>query len=560
MRRWFRFRWVLAVVSLVAVGLFIAFLPSLEVYANWGYAFVRAPRATWRSDGELRKLLDRANDPHNSALQRAVSYYLAGMMCDAGQGVPRDLARGHALCGRALEEFLKVEEKQNGPVATDSRATHKLAQQHELEEKQSGPVTTDGRARGGIERFCVNEFSYAQVMAGHIVFYGLGGRTNKVEGVGHYMRAAELGDPAGQLFLGMAYLYGDGVPKNEEIALRWIRASAEYGVGDAQMLLGEKLQGSSQAADKIDAYKWLNLAAAQGNEIAEKDRDELEKKLSGEQVARAQGLSMLFEPRMGLGGSVASSNSNSVASLAARWMSGTCFFISTTGYLVTSWHVVERGKQFFVIDESDLYVAKIVATDPTNDLALLQIDGRMTSWDLDNPSTFRLVDEVTNTFRPIPIRAEGVRLGEAVATVGFPNTQLQGFSPKVTRGDVSSLAGPGDDPRFFQVSVPVQPGNSGGPLLDSGGNVVGVICGQLLPSLALAEGGSLPQNVNYAMKGGLLMRLVETVPGLAGSLVEVNRSSEDFANMTASAVNSVAIILASDATPPLTGKKLKSTK
>jgi S1-C subfamily serine protease len=536
MRRWIRYIWILALVSLVMLGLFVAFLPSLEIYAKWGYAFVRAPRETWRSGGELRKLLDRANDPHNSALQRAVPFYLAGMMYDAGQGIPKDLAMGHALSKKALEEFLKVGEKQNGPV------------------------TTDVKVMGGIERFCVNEFSYAQVMAGHIVFYGLGGRTNKVEGAGHYLRAAELGDPAGQLFLGMAYLYGEGVLKNEEIALRWIRASAEWGVGDAQMLLGEQLQGSSQAADKIDAYKWLNLAAAQGNKFAEKDRDELEKSLSREQVARAQGLSMLFERRMGLGGSVASSNTNSAANMSARWMSGTCFFISKTGYLVTSWHVVEQGKQFFVIDESDLYVAKMVATDTTNDLALLQIDGRMTSWDLENASTFRLVDEVTKNFRPFPIRAEGVRLGEAVATVGFPNTQLQGFLPKVTRGDVSSLAGPGDDPRFFQVSVPVQPGNSGGPLLDSGGNVVGVICGQLLPSLALAEGGSLPQNVNYAMKGGLLMRLIETVPGLAGSLAEVNRGSEDFANMTESAVSSVAIILASDANPPLTGKKLKSTK
>jgi S1-C subfamily serine protease len=329
---------------------------------------------------------------------------------------------------------------------------------------------------------------------------------------------------------------------------------------DAQLLLGEQLLVSSQAADKIDAYKWLNLAAAQGNKYAEKDRDELEKNLSAEQLARAQGLSMLFDHKMGLGGSVGSSNTNNATSLPARWMSGTCFFISATGYLVTSLHIVDKGKQFFVIDESDLYVAKMVTSDPTNDLALLHIDGRMTSWDLEDNSTFRLVDEVTNNFRPIPIRAEGVRLGEAVATVGFPNTQLQGFSPKVTRGDISSLAGPSDDPRFFQVSVPIQPGNSGGPLLDSGGNAVGVICGELLPSLTLAEGGSLPQNVNYAMKGGLLMRLIETVPDLSGSLAEVNRGSEDFANMTESTVKSVAIIIASDANPPWTGKKLTSSK
>ena len=64
-----------------------------------------------------------------------------------------------------------------------------------------------------------------------------------------------------------------------------------------------------------------------------------------------------------------------------------------------------------------------------------------------------------------------MKLGGTVATVGFPNTGMQGFAPKFARGEIASLAGAADDARYFQISVPVQPGNSGGALVDEHGNV-----------------------------------------------------------------------------------------
>ena len=70
-------------------------------------------------------------------------------------------------------------------------------------------------------------------------------------------------------------------------------------------------------------------------------------------------------------------------------------------------------------------------------------------------------------FAPLPIAASRtVALGGTVATVGFPNIGLQGFAPKLAKGEIASLSGAGDDPRYFQISVPVQPGNSGGALVD----------------------------------------------------------------------------------------------
>ena len=86
----------------------------------------------------------------------------------------------------------------------------------------------------------------------------------------------------------------------------------------------------------------------------------------------------------------------------------------------------------------DSISAKVVKADAANDLALLKAEGR---------------------FAPLPITtSRGVKLGGTVATVGFPNIGLQGFTPKLAKGEIASLSGAGDDARYFQISVPVQPG------------------------------------------------------------------------------------------------------
>ena len=105
-----------------------------------------------------------------------------------------------------------------------------------------------------------------------------------------------------------------------------------------------------------------------------------------------------------------------------------------------------------------------------------------------------------------------------MATVGFPNIGLQGFAPKLTKGEISSLSGVQDDPREFQISVPVQPGNSGGALVDERGKVVGIVSAKLDASAALAASGALPENVNYAVKSSLLLSFLESVPEVSAKL------------------------------------------
>ena len=174
--------------------------------------------------------------------------------------------------------------------------------------------------------------------------------------------------------------------------------------------------------------------------------------------------------------------------------SGTGFFITEDGYLVTSDHVARGASRIRIQIRSQMFDAKLVRSSTAFDLALLKVSGK---------------------FTPLPLDFDrSVTLGDPVFTIGFPNTQLQGSEPKYTDGKVSSLSGAQDDPSQYQVSVPIQPGNSGGPLVAENGAVVGVLRSKLNDIASLMTSGSIPQNVNYAVKIKYLKDLLEPIPGL----------------------------------------------
>jgi S1-C subfamily serine protease len=99
------------------------------------------------------------------------------------------------------------------------------------------------------------------------------------------------------------------------------------------------------------------------------------------------------------------------------------------------------------------------------------------------------------TFR----EGRGVRAGDAATAVGFPLRGVLASSANVTTGTVSALAGLGDDTRYIQVTAPIQAGNSGGPLLDQSGHVIGIIVSKLDAVKVFRATGDLPQNVNFAL-------------------------------------------------------------
>jgi S1-C subfamily serine protease len=120
---------------------------------------------------------------------------------------------------------------------------------------------------------------------------------------------------------------------------------------------------------------------------------------------------------------------------------------------------------------------------------------------------------------------------------------LQGFAPKFARGEIASLSGAIDDARYFQISVPVQPGNSGGALVDEHGNVVGVVSAKLNASAALAASGSLPENVNYAVKSSFLLSFLESVPDVANKLKDPVTADRKFDEVVKSAQDAAVLVL-----------------
>ena len=159
---------------------------------------------------------------------------------------------------------------------------------------------------------------------------------------------------------------------------------------------------------------------------------------------------------------------------------GSGSFITANGLILTAAHVVAKATRCEVVTTSGRLPATLVKSDPVNDVALLQCQG--------------------TDFSPLPILSSAkIRLGQGVFTIGFPNPVLQGITPKFTEGEISSLNGLQDDPRMWQISAPVQPGNSGGPLCDNNGNLVGIVVSTL-------RGG---QNVNYAVKADYILPLLD---------------------------------------------------
>jgi len=166
--------------------------------------------------------------------------------------------------------------------------------------------------------------------------------------------------------------------------------------------------------------------------------------------------------------------------------SGSAFAVSANGHLLTNFHVIDGCSQLAVsapgIERS---TGRVVARDNRNDLALVQIP---------------VATPTFASFRSAPIRA-----GEAIVALGFPLKGLLATEVNVSTGTVSALAGLGNDTSKLQLSAPIQPGNSGGPLLDSTGAVAGVVV-EKINALAVAKlTGSLPENVNFAVKNELAM-------------------------------------------------------
>ena len=188
------------------------------------------------------------------------------------------------------------------------------------------------------------------------------------------------------------------------------------------------------------------------------------------------------------------------------------------GLVVTNNHVIAGHEQITLVATDGRKIsATVLASDTTNDIALLSPD-----------DTDQLPTALTIAKKPAPIGAE-------VFTIGYPHPDIMGSKPKLTTGVVNAETGLHDDPRTYQISVAVQSGNSGGPLINMNGEVVGVVTSKLSAVRVFQWTGDLPQNVNYAMKSSYVVTMLkkadmdmilDEIPAKKASLEDLARRIE----------------------------------
>lgn len=393
---------------------------------------------------------------------------------------------------------------------------------------------------------------------------GQGVKRDAVKAAHWYRRAAEQGYSVAQSNLGLMYLIGDGIAQDYGMAAKWLLKAAEQHVLTAQLNLGLMYQnGDGVPQDNLKAASWYCKAAMQGDDAAEKalsglletaifpgwkrmgtykkegmlllDTKRIRKEgplvwywqiivdfkefsapahkyhmmeCVSDCERRKSGFSAYYdydgkhhllwshvcdeseidmEPIIpgSLGETIQTyvcKNRKTNRSKRTSLVFGTGWPVAS-GFVVTNNHVVADRTKISLIRTDGIEIpARVAMRDKTNDLALLKVK-----------------DE--NLLPPaLALCSKPTRIGSEVITMGYPHPDIMGTKPKLTSGIISATFGAGDDPRLLQISVPLQAGNSGGPLINMNGEVVGIVMSKLNAVRMFKMTGDLPQNVNYAIK------------------------------------------------------------
>tara|TARA_Y100000590_G_scaffold462643_1_gene627308 strand:- start:132 stop:1448 length:1317 start_codon:yes stop_codon:yes gene_type:complete len=172
--------------------------------------------------------------------------------------------------------------------------------------------------------------------------------------------------------------------------------------------------------------------------------------------------------------------------------SGTGFAVSSSGHVVTNYHVARRCKNIYIHFQGKKIPSTVISTDTTNDLALIKSD-----------------------FKPTTIFAfskESPSLTQKIYVAGFPfgRDEVVSSSIKVTSGIISALAGLENNFSNIQIDAAIQVGNSGGPIVNDKGNVVGVAVAKADPEYFFKEYGAIPENTNFGVKSNVVISFLES--------------------------------------------------
>ncbi len=180
---------------------------------------------------------------------------------------------------------------------------------------------------------------------------------------------------------------------------------------------------------------------------------------------------------------------------------GTGFVLNEEGFIATNQHVIEGGANIHVsFPESGMtYDARIVSNDKNNDLAILKLNGFT-------------IEEISGSSIPYSITSSAqASIGNIVFTLGYPLTGVLGESIKYSGGSITSAKDYSMSPVLMQIDNNIQPGNSGSPLFDNNGSVIGIVVSSLNAKFFLDKGDFVPQNVNFAIRSDYLLPLISSL-------------------------------------------------
>lgn len=492
-----------------AAALLLCSIP-LPAQAGWDEGVAAWARKDWTTAAQEFQPLAQAG--HVGALSRL------GHMTLQGQGVAKNEAEALRLLRAAAEKGDMVAQNSVGNMYFKGLGTERDGAQAAL---WFGRAADQGYAR-------------AENNLGQLYLYGNGVPKDEAKGLPLLRRAADKNIPAAWEALGMAAWNGHGMQADHAEAVRWFRKAAERGLLLAQNRLGSALwNGDGTAKDAVEAVKWFEQAAAQGdgsslfnlsiaalhgigmardNEKAalyailaarfakpndktrfDDARDKARARISDEHWARAEATARTWVPKAINPDSepiIVKIQPSPTAPARPQSSAGSGIVVSRDGIVLTNSHVVAQCRNIRItLDGTPAIAATVVARDAANDLAALKASFRPTS--------------VARFREDKPLRS-----GDAIVAIGYPLSSLLSREPNVTAGLISAMAGLRGDPRSYQITAPVQKGNSGGPLADMSGNVVGIVSAKLNAMKIANSTGDLPQNVNFAIKAELARKFL----------------------------------------------------
>ncbi|MFZ1963940.1 MAG: trypsin-like peptidase domain-containing protein [Roseiarcus sp.] len=459
---------------------------------------------TPQDDAEAARWLRKAADQGDADAQ-----YFVGRLYRIGAGVVQNYAEAFKWHRKAADQGVALAQVDLGMMYLSGTGTPK----------------DDAEAARWFRKAADQGDVSAQTNLGTMYYNGQGVHKDYTEAARWFRKAADQGDAAAQLKLYVATANGLGVQKDDAEALEWLLKAADQGYAIAQSQIGIMYrEGRGVPQDYVQAYKWFDLAAAsipasdaEGRDDAIAMRDRSAANMSPAQIAQAQRLAAQW-------------SANSTNRFAAKSptppketeeSTGTGYVVDDKGLVVTNRHVIAGCMRLAVRRGEQAVIAELVVSDESNDLAVVR--------------------GILPGLLPVRFRdGKGIRTADAVVVMGYPYAGILANSPQVTTGTITALAGIGDDSRFLQISAPIQPGNSGGPVFDLSGNVVGTVVSTLDPLVVAKASGSLPQNVNFAIKAGIVRQFLES-KGIA-YLTANSATKMDPADVSEATAKSVVIV------------------